>query len=322
LFPSVGWAFDGYHVRADQESFRARRVGHEDVFDRYFLLATPENDLSQSEVERLVAQAGNHDGLVEALSEFKRRGLLTVALDRLDAYKQEIPIERSVSLAAALYDVGEDIGEEFTGFFGMSAATYINRIVLWNLRQEPDVTRRADLLEQAIRQSKGLLLPVRQVSLEDQAHRESKQPEARLLDEIGLQRLKALCVERIVSASVDGSLSRTPRLDNLLYRWRDWAGIEGPQAFTKELASTATGAVQLLAGFVGVMTSQGLGERTVRQTHFIRLKDVEIFIPAAEVEKQIRDLKAAELSEEGGRAVRAFHAALARRARGEPDEPE
>jgi len=44
------------------------------MFDRFFQFGIPENDISQAEIQQVIALAGDRQGLVQALTDLNRRG--------------------------------------------------------------------------------------------------------------------------------------------------------------------------------------------------------------------------------------------------------
>jgi predicted KAP-like P-loop ATPase len=321
LFPSVGWTLGSVRSRVDDAWFRASRVGHPDVFDRYFLLGTPEGDLSEAELQHLVKLAGDRKGFRGALEGLRSRGLLEVALDRLDSYKQEIPTTKAVSLATALFDIGDDLTHEPWGRYMISPAAYVSRIVSWNLRQEPDLQERRRLLERAIRETGGLHLAVRQVAADETEEGKPRQPDKQVLDDEGWKAMRNLCVARLEAAAADGSLASQPNIGYLLYRWRDWAGPEAPAAFVRQLSQSPGGATRFLEGLTHRVTSIGVGAHIPAVTHQIRLREVEDFIPAEELNTHLpSELDSKLLSESQQQALAAFRAAMDGRDTSEENE--
>lgn len=321
LFPITGWAFDNVSFSsAEDQWFRDLRVGHPDVFDRYFLLATPRGDISEAELQRLIAMTRDRDALVRELEGLRARGLLLTALDRLDSYKDRIPLANAVPMATALYDVGDDISDEqFGGSSLIPGSLSPGRIVKWHFLQDPDPASRRALLETAIRATRGLYLPVRQVSLEVRDPEDTTKTANWLLDESDVGRLKALCVERISAAATDGSLERQAHLAYLLYRWREWAGPDAPKAYVARLLETPNGALSLLRGFLHEMRRSTMGESVPRVIRYIKLSELEHFVPLDLLEQQVTAAESA-IRKEDRVSVDAFRAALLRKREGRPED--
>ena len=101
--------------------FRELRVCHPDVFDRYFLLTIPDGDLSQAEIDDLLASTGNREQLISQFALLKKRDLQEVALDRLEAYKGEVDAIHAVPFVSALFDFGDDLPEPKMGTLSLGS---------------------------------------------------------------------------------------------------------------------------------------------------------------------------------------------------------
>jgi hypothetical protein len=84
--------------------YRELRACHPHIFDRYFQLAIPTNDISQADLDRLLSSVGNRQAPIAEFRALNPRGLLGVALNRLEAYKEEINLQHAVPFITALFD--------------------------------------------------------------------------------------------------------------------------------------------------------------------------------------------------------------------------
>ena len=317
LFPPAAWAFGGQTYSGFEDQWlRELRVCHPDVFDRYFLLAIPQQDVSQADLDRLLAHAGNRDRVVEELKAFEQRGLLRVALERLEAYKQEIDLAHAVPFVTALFDVGDSLSDEPDEFFGISPAMHAVRIVHWYVKKEPDARKRGRILKDAVGATSGLFLPVMKVSLEDAREGGERDPDAYAVEAADLSELKALCVEKIREAAESGVLRSHPRLKYVLYRWREWASREEVAKWINQMIETNEGLLDFLQRSLHKSRSLGTGEYLMREKVELRLKEIEDFLPVEAVESRVAEVDEAELTEEQRQAVDAFKRALQRRAEG------
>jgi predicted KAP-like P-loop ATPase len=230
LFPQIEWAFGGSHYGAgfDEQWFRDLRVCHPKMFDRYFHLAIPEGDISQTELDLILSLAGDRMGLVTEFGALNQRGLLGVALNRLEAYKEKIDLQQAVPFITALFDVGDELPDEPAGLYSISAYEHALRIIRWYLMQESDPGKRGQILKKAMKATKGLFLPVSRTSSEDRAEKRPNDPTAFLVTETDLSALKNICVKKIRTAAKDGTLMSHPKMLFLLYRWREWTSPKEP----------------------------------------------------------------------------------------------
>jgi len=63
------------------------RIASEKQFDRYFGLSVPSDELSEGELQDLLAKMSDRNALQGALADLRSRGLLEQALDRLDYHR-------------------------------------------------------------------------------------------------------------------------------------------------------------------------------------------------------------------------------------------
>lgn len=321
LFPPAEWALGGSHYGADFEAgwFRELRVCSEDLFDRYFSFAIPEGDISQSTLDRLLSVAGDREQLRTELRALSAQNLLGVTLDRLEAYKQEIPLEHATAFVTAVFDISEDVPPERGGMFDISPAMHAIRIVYWYLKQEEDIKRRQAILREAIRETEGVSLPVQFVALEDQASQQQDSTRDRTVSDESLPEFRQLCVDKIEQAASQGTLGESQGLLMILYRWREWAGDGPPREFADRLSQTSVGAVKLVSAFLTRSVSHGIEDYVGHERWYIRLPDVENFISWEELEGRLSAVEVDSLSEEDRRAVEAFREAVERRRQGKPD---
>lgn len=321
LFPPAEWAFGGsrYASGFQERWYRELRVCSPEIFDRYFNFAIPEGDVSQGVIDRLRSLVGDRDGLRQELRSLRDQGLLEVVVDRLEAYKEELPLEQAEPFVTAVFDIGEDLSDDRPGMFEISPAMHAVRIIYWFVRREPRPEERARILESAIRNTEGVSLPVRFVSLEDQAANDKDKPRDRLLTDEALGTMKQLCVEKLAAAAGNGTLAKARELAMILYRWQDWAGRDAPKAFCAELVQSPQGAVQLVEAFLQRSWSHTLGDHVGRERRYINLGMLENFVPWEQVESALSGLDESSLTEKQRVAVAAFQTAVQRRRAGKPD---
>lgn len=322
VFLPVAWVFGESHYGPSfaERWYRDLRVCHPNVFDRFFQLDIPAGDVSQADLDRILALVGDRNALVAEFRALKTRGLLGVALNRLEAYKQQIGLEHAVPFITALFDIGEELPEEPLGFFSIGTDAHANLIIHWYLRQEKDMHRRGQILKEALRATSGLYLPVRKMSSEVRNEESQRTPDAFLVDEGDVRDLQNICVAKIREASASGVLRASPHLMFILYRWREWALPEEPQQWVTGLIGSPEGLLTLLKASLEPHTTKGLEDYVPRTSWRIRLKYLEDFASLDVLTRHIEQLRGADLTEEQRRAVDAFQRALGEKQAGRPDD--
>jgi predicted KAP-like P-loop ATPase len=152
LFPTIEWALGGLnYADVPERWFHELRVCHPNVFSRYFQMTIPERDISQSELEDIISKSNNRNSLKKRFLSMKDRDILDTALNRLDSYKEKIPIENALSFIPALFDIADDLTSEGVGFFALDPHSHASRIIYWYLRQESDPSACSSLRGQILR---------------------------------------------------------------------------------------------------------------------------------------------------------------------------
>lgn len=322
LFPPVEWIFSGpMHGHSSEEGwFRDLRLCHPDVFDRYFHLAIPDGDISQAELDGALSLVGNREGLVAEFRALDKRGLLGVALDRLEAYKQKIDLQHGVPFITALFDIGDELPQERGGFFSISPEMHVSRIIYWYLKQELDIGRRGATLKEAMKATTGLYLPIMTASHESNEEKRKKDPEAFNVTDADLKELQQLCVEKIEQAAETGILATHSNMLSILYRWVEWRGADEPRQWIKSLIESPQGALSFLTACLHRSTSHGMGDYVSQEHWRINMKSVEDFVPVDTLEKKVVTLSLANLSKMETKAVKAFQKAIKRRQEGKSDD--
>lgn len=322
LFPPAEWIFSGhiYGPEFKEKWFLDLRICHPDVFDRYFHLAIPEGDISQSQLDRILSLVGDREGLVAEFRDLNHRGLLAVALDRLEPYKEKIALEYAVPFITAIFDIGDELPDEPQGFFSFSADTHASRIILWYLKQEKDPNKRSQLLKEAIKATEGLYLIIRKISFEDRKEKREQNQDAFTVAEEDVENLKKICIEKIRQAANNGKLKSHPKMTYILYWWSKWVSMEEPKEWVKELIDSKEGLLSFLTASLQHSLTQGAGDYMSQVHWFINLKNIEDFASVEVLEQKVTQLDLETLGEKEQRAVRAFKKALKRRKEGKSDD--
>lgn len=322
MFPRTQVLFGGYSYGGGfaEEWYRNRRVCHSDVFDRYFLLRIAEGDISHGDIERLLGMADDKERFLAELRTLNERGLLTTILNRLEAYKQSVPLDSAVPFVSAFLELGDEIPDDGGAYF-LSPVQHASRIIYWFLKQEPDQKKRGKLLLTAAREARGVFLITAEAQSNDrnsEDEKEQKDAASYLVDEESSEELKALALERIRNAATTGNLLKSSRLQYLLYRWKAWGGIEEPKSWLLAAISTDIGLRRVLVEFLSRSTSHTIGDCVGRVHWKFDLKSFEQYLPADDLETHVNQLDENNLAPMEQLAVDRFRKALDRSRAGKP----
>lgn len=321
LFPGIEWVSGGSQRGTEFLAIwlRERRICSPEMFDRFFQFGIPENDISQAEINQVIALAGDRQGLVQSLTGLNRRGLLPLLVERLEVYKDDIPVDAAVPFVTALFDIGDVIPEDPPGVF-IGPSTHIRRVVHWYLRREPDQSQRMETLSQSIQETSGLMQPLILAYDEVSPKRREENPESCLVSLEDAEKLKTLSVNKVSSAAKDGKLAGSEKLGPILYRWLDWGSADEVRQWVSNVASSPEGALTILRSLVERGTTQTMGDQVGRVTWQVSLENLERFVDLEKFRAQIGGITQSSLGDRDRNAVRAFQRALKRRAQGKPDK--
>jgi predicted KAP-like P-loop ATPase len=304
---------------AGHESYRDLRACHPKIFDRYFSLAIPEGEVSQSDIDRILRNAGNRASVRGEFASLNERGLLPVALERLDAYKETIPLDHAVPLITALFDIGDRLPKPPRAVLGFGADIQASRIVYWILKTEAGIARRTDMLMQAIEATSGFFVPSIVTLHENSRQEKGQDPDAYIVREEYLPELRALSAQKIRLAAQSGVLLSHHDMGRALYLWREWGSAEEASKWVESAIESAEGLMAFLVAFTREAASQTLGSHFTKTHPYIRLANVEDFIPAERIEVKLATINMNNLGDEQRTAIAAFEKAMQRRRAGKPE---
>jgi len=321
LFPPAERVFGGSRYASDfaDEWLREQRVCSDRFFDRYFSFAIPEDDLSQAQIDRILAKTNDRNELCSELKSLAEQGLLEVAMQRLEAYKQQISPDRAIPFITSLFDIGEKLSQNAGGMFEISPTIHASRIIYWFMKTVDGNENRRRILLECLNRTTGLSLPVHFVSIQDQALTEARTSDSVLLDAPSVEELKSILRAKFETAASNAGLDNNPHLLMILLRWSAWGGLEPAKTFCVRLVSTQEGALKLLKAFLARSLSQGMGDHVGQESWFIQLANVEYFLPWEDVAKSLAGLDEKALSPEYKRGLDAFQEAVKRRQEGKKD---
>jgi predicted KAP-like P-loop ATPase len=317
LFPSTTFAFGGmsYSSRSAVDWDRDLRVCTPSFFDRYFQLSLSKEEISQFEVELLLAASSDTAALTKELERLSGEGKLVTALDRLDVNKDHIPPENTVAALTALFDIGERLPEPKPGAFSGPEST-ICRIGYQLLKREPEVDRAAKL-EAVLKAVMGLRISILFLGTNCTPPDRQQGTGDILIADVEVPRMQDLGLQKIRRVAMEGRLLNRSDLVYLLFRWRQWAGDEEAQRWSRD---TTKDSPQRTLGFLRPFLHQGtshtIGDHVARINYFIKYSEIEHFVDVYELEKDIDKLSEVRLTDLDQKVVQEFRKAVARKRSG------
>ncbi len=295
------------HVHPDRiELLRGLRVGHEETFERYFVLGIPQDDISQADVDSLRDAAGDRNRFVEASKNLSDSGKLESALERLDVYCRTFPPTVFPAFISGLSDIGDELAQpDRPSFSFLDPLTFAWRQVYFGLKEIEDPQKRFELLRDGISCTRGVRLPVEIVNQD--IRRQERSNHDYLISEDQNEALKSLVVERLRWAAEDGRLRAMPNLHFLLFRWLEFTSESEVKAWVTSQLKNSNDGLWILQTLLHTMTSSA---RKTTYTRYINLTSLERVCDSRLIDGLTSELEIDKLSVPEMRALRAFRYAL------------
>jgi predicted KAP-like P-loop ATPase len=322
LFPPIAWAFGGMERTPDsyQRWLRELRICSPDVYDKYLHFSVPPHDLSQAELDALISVTSDRRELVSELRGLHKRGIITTALERLDANRERIARDSAIPFVTGLFDFGDDLDERETPGAIIGPERYLGGLVHRYLRDVVSMEERIAIISSAIRETSGLAQPAQLVARQKDEKSRTENPDRMLVGEDEADKLVALCIAKIQDAAQNGELPKSRHLATLLYRWLQWDGPEAPRKWVANLCASPEGALILLNALTHRGFSQIVGDSVGRVTTRVSLAELEKFVDIDFLEEKIKPLSVSNRTEDERTAIQEFQRALRRRRQGKSEQ--
>jgi len=269
-----------------REWLRDLRPCHPDVFERYFRFSLPTEDISEGELNSLLAAAGDRDQLVRKLKDFNDRGILGAATFRLRARDLAIPKESAVPFITGLFDVEKELCAQgyVSGVATVPAHMQAVLLIESVLRQKP-IEERVPALRDAIAQTKALFLPTISFEFSDERRKQAVDP---LVSEEGAKFLQQLCLKKIRDAKLSDELFAHPMLRQILDQWSE---LDRPEvsAWVAESSESDFGLQALLKAFLESMNEVDDG-RVLEVRYRFALEQFARYLKPDAIEERVRRL--------------------------------
>jgi predicted KAP-like P-loop ATPase len=323
LFPKLEsvWGNTSYGGDYVTKWSRELRICDEDVFPVYFALAVNSGEISNSEMQTVLANTGDSEWLSSELLKLAHqirpdgKTRVSALLEKLQDYTHEgIPIENIEPILLAFSNIGNQLfipEDRSSSLLGYGNDTRMGRVT-WQLLKRLDPDRRFEVLRRAVESGRALSFVYHAVIVLGQQqgkYGESQpQPEREwFITREQLSILEGLVLERIRNASRDGSLSETPTLPLILNFWRANATQEEVAIWVSQVVKGDQGLVKLLEGYLQTTASAGLDDAVVRRTDRLDPEWLRSYLDPEQIVDRVRGLlQNAKLPPRQNRALAQF----------------
>ena len=294
LFPKLDSVLKGIAYGSDWESEWRKhlRICSPDIFPTYFQLSVPSGSISYLEMKTFLSHVSEKERFTKILLDLSQikfpDGSLKVSvfLERMLDYADDIPIEHIPNILDVLFDIGDDLllaeDEKFIISMSIDNNVRIGWIVFKLLERLNSSQKRFEVLKKAFLQGKAVSTIVDKVVVLGQQHGKytTKKPspsEEKLINIEHLAELEKIALEKIKMAVQKGELLHKPNLPLILHYWRDWEGENVVKKWIEKVIETDKGLVVLLTAFLN-KARRGEGDYVARENWHLDPRAVEPFL--------------------------------------------
>lgn len=255
LFPQL----DRNGSRSSEEWERDLRICSTDRFNFYFQLGIPYGEISESEIDGVVAALANQETFKKLILQFKEEKRLRKVLSKLLHRRSALNEAQIKVVLSTLWELEKQINDEREAVFDLDDIdTQVLRIGYHTLKELPQ-EKRKPLLANIIQASTNIYYPLHLIAVVQQDfEKEKARAGVSFVTEAELKELEQLLVRKIKALVANGSLIRERQLPSVLYRWRDWESPEAVTNYIRGIISTREGLLSFLRSFVGkTLSSSG-----------------------------------------------------------------
>lgn len=318
MFPTLDWVFKNteYDRQTQLRWLINSRVCCDEVFDRYFELSVPEQDVPNSllhELARRIVDSGPFTTLLASHEEDRQAEIL----QRLFGLVDEFPLELSLAVVQALLQAGDVVGRRMS-FTNWSPRQQVVRLLRLFLLRHDDEAARSQLVIEAFAVGPGLVV-VEQLLASEYALR--RKADFGCLDDAGLEQLKSAYLSNLreLAERDPEAFLANPDFESYLYDLNRYGegGDEGRRWSERHITST-TRFLQFAQTLVN--TRSRYSGDGVTHIDEISLHSLDELLGKERCADWVARLDTGELSADASQILGLVKEALAHPARGETAE--
>ncbi len=282
LFPQVA---NVYHNQSGNESdtwFKQKRICSEKRFGNYFYLSLSDGEISQGEMDVIINASDNPKKLNGLLKGLLKDGRIRRCLERLPEFIDKVPAENVYTFVLAFFNISNKISRKRDGDLDFGPDIEVVRLAYFLIKKLP-AEDRYGVIEKLINNSLSVDIPTHFIAIQEDD--KEKNSEDKIIENVKLEELIKITLKKIKDFAKKGTLSKAPRVADVLYRWKAWETIEEPKKYVGELLKTAQGIADYLKGFT--IQSVGRSGRKYR----ISYKDLKTFVDLQTLKDKITQLE-------------------------------
>lgn len=281
LFPELARVYRNTHYSEshDEQWRRDCRVCAPTVFDTFFLLATPDGEVSEVEMRAFVDGIGNIEQTTALLTSAHNSDRARRLLERLEDFTAELPTEVLAPLLHVLFDKGDSLRFEPRGFLDVTAKMQVHRIIYLCLMKLTTEQERLDILLPFVKAGASLYTVIQEVSM-DEPDDKASEYKATFTSRAHWETLRDAAGERIKSANNDGTLWHlpSPSLQFVLGKWIEWSDKATVRAAVAAHVQSDEALLGFVKKFISKLPSHTDGDKVLRIHTVLNKKNLEHFL--------------------------------------------
>ncbi|WP_438889533.1 KAP family NTPase [Anabaena sp. WFMT] len=272
IFPGLRNAIEKHNVITTSQKVakdkKQLRICIGEIFPRYFRLAIPEGDISNSEMKAVFAIANDSQEFARKLVELSNqirpdgKSRVKLFLNRLrDLDENDIPLNCVPSILEALFKVGDNLlklEDEINSSFAMGNE-YEIEFLIHQLLERIEKEKRGIILQESMQNGQAIFTIVNQVNSLGEQHGKykatSSKPEGeRLVNSQQLEELEQVALDKIKKAAYQDKIQfnflKVPKLLSVLAFWRDLCGVEEIKEWLQKVIEKDQNLAELLENYL------------------------------------------------------------------------
>lgn len=298
LFPRLRKLYQAEKMFYHEKSIarKNKRICSADAFDAYFRLSIPTGEISDSEMNTILAMASDEHGFDLALSRLNHDWRIGKFLSQLDSSAVDrIPNQYIQYVMNALMDSADLFPEGETTLVSFNTPMRVHRIFHQLLQRVDSKQKRFELLQQAIeRATKSLYIIIHELTAQGEEHLETEDTylpmEYRNFTGQQLAELQKQAVEKILFWVKIQRLAEHPKLIEILYAWQAWGNEAQCKQFVAQMVQDDVGLLNFLVAAFKEPINQSMRNLEKSADWEKYLSNIENFISIKTVEQRAKQL--------------------------------
>jgi hypothetical protein len=303
-----GLRFQGGDI--ESRWFQQLRVCSYQAFDRYFQFATPVGDVSQADIDDIIANMADPIALRRIFDRLAELDLIDVMLTRIASLQETLPLEHAATFLSALYEITFPVRRY--SLFETSARDRVRSITYWYLGRLSEADR-LKVMTGALQTTTGIAAAIPTVALLGRVFEPNSTAVSFFNEQDSRDRLNQAGLRAIVRAIAEGSGIASESLLPALGFWSHFNKKAASLWLRNYLQNRSA-----LTAYLGSITS--ISEGTGGTRRFIYVASFEKLITVKELEKRRDTYFVGELTPEEAELAKLLKVGIRKRNEGK-DHP-